>query len=136
MPHYTAVQALLGEEANSQSRPHRGRRCKTLPQGGVGLADVGLMSTARPPNRARGRIPGSLPRPVACWNSDRSESLTPSGVSAGQAFVFSVVGLALGLAAKAAQGHGPEAVGALAAAFTAWREAGGAVEKVEPKKKS
>ena len=86
-----------------------------------------------------GRIPGSF----ACtrgmlefWIDPESPYAKPIFQEEGKKFIFHCAGgWRSALAAKTAQDMGLKPVAHLGGGFKAWRDAGEAVEKVEPKKK-
>ena len=85
-----------------------------------------------------GRIPGSFSCPrgmLEFWIDPESPYAKPI-FQEDRKFVFQCAsGWRSALAAKTAQDMGLAPVAHLGGGFTAWREAGGPVEKVEPKKK-
>ncbi|MCC6947031.1 MAG: rhodanese-like domain-containing protein [Bradyrhizobiaceae bacterium] len=85
-----------------------------------------------------GRVPGAFHCPrgmLEFWIDPESPYAKPV-FQQDKTFVFQCAsGWRSALAAKAAQDMGLRPVAHLGGGFTAWREAGGAVEKVEPKKK-
>ena len=85
-----------------------------------------------------GKIPGSFHAPrgmLEFWIDPESPYAKPI-FQEDRKFVFQCAsGWRSALAAKTAQDMGLSPVAHLGGGFTAWREAGGPVEKVEPKKK-
>ncbi len=112
---------------------------KKFPQGGSNIADTVIVDLRDPREIEReGRIPGRrFPARAACSNSGS----TPASPYAkpifqeDKKFVFHCAsGWRSALAAKVAQEMGLNPVAHIGGGFTAWREAGGAIERVEPKK--
>jgi len=139
-PTITRGYKTLLEEANAEIETiDAADAVKRFPQGGVGLADVVIVDLRDPREVEReGRIPGSFHCPrgmLEFWIDPESPYAKPV-FQQDKMFVFQCAsGWRSALAAKAAQDMGLKPVAHLGGGFTAWREAGGAVEKVEPKKK-
>ena len=86
---------------------------------------------------ANGRIPGakSCPRGMLEFWIDPESPYHKDWFASGKRFVFfCAAGWRSALAAKTAQDMGLKPVAHLGGGFTAWRDAGGPVEKVEAKK--
>ena len=86
---------------------------------------------------SEGRIPGAIHAPrgmLEFWIDPASPYAKPIFQS-DKKFIFHCAGgLRSALAAKTAQDMGLKPVAHMAGGFAAWRDAGGAVEKYEPKK--
>jgi rhodanese-related sulfurtransferase len=139
-PTITRGYKTLLEEANAEIETiDAADAVKRFPQGGVGLVDVVIVDLRDPREVEReGRIPGSFHCPrgmLEFWIDPESPYAKPV-FQQDKMFVFQCAsGWRSALAAKVAQEMGLRPVAHLGGGFTAWREAGGAVEKVEPKKK-
>ena len=111
---------------------------KKFPQGGSNLQDTVIVDLRDPREIEReGRIPGafSCPRGMLEFWIDPASPYAKPIFQEDKKFVFHCAsGWRSALAAKAAQEMGLKPVAHIGGGFTAWREAGGAVEKVEPKK--
>ena len=109
---------------------------KAFPTGG---ADGVVIVDLRDPREIEreGRIPGSFSCPrgmLEFWIDPESPYAKPI-FQQDKKFVFHCAsGWRSALAAKVAQEMGLKPVAHIGGGFTAWRDAGGAVEKVEPKK--
>ena len=132
--------ALL-DEANAQIETiNAAEAVERFPNGGVGLTDVVIVDLRDPREIEReGRIPGSFHCPrgmLEFWIDPESPYAKPV-FQENKKFVFQCAsGWRSALAAKTAADMGLKPVAHLGGGFTAWRNAGGAVEKVEPKAKS
>ena len=113
---------------------------KAFPQGGANLNDTVIVDLRDPREIERdGRIPGAF----ACtrgmlefWIDPASPYAKPV-FQADKKFIFHCAGgLRSALAAKTTQDMGLKPVAHMGGGFAAWRDAGGPVEKWEPKKKS
>ena len=85
-----------------------------------------------------GKIPARFPARGACWSSGSIRRAPMPNRSSRQdkKFIFHCAGgLRSALAAKTAQDMGLKPVAHIGGGFAAWRDAGGPVEKWEPKKK-
>jgi rhodanese-related sulfurtransferase len=111
---------------------------KLFPNGGSNLTDTVIVDLRDPREIEReGRIPGafSCPRGMLEFWIDPASPYAKPIFQEEKKFVFHCAsGWRSALAAKAAQDMGLKPVAHIGGGFTAWREAGGAVEKVEPKK--
>lgn len=111
---------------------------KQFSQGGAALTDTVIVDLRDPREIEReGRIPGafSCPRGMLEFWIDPASPYAKPIFQADKKFVFHCAsGWRSALAAKVAQEMGLKPVAHIGGGFTAWREAGGAVEKVEPKK--
>jgi rhodanese-related sulfurtransferase len=140
-PTITRGYKKLLEDANAEIETiDAAEAVKRFPQGGVGLADVVIVDLRDPREVEReGRIPGSFHCPrgmLEFWIDPESPYAKPA-FQQDKTFIFQCAsGWRSALAAKTAQEMGLKPVAHLGGGFTAWREAGGAVEKVEPKKRS
>ena len=102
-------------------------------------ADVVIVDIRDPREIEReGKIPGSFSCTrgmLEFWIDPESPYAKPI-FQEDKKFIFHCAGrLALGAGGQDRGRHGPEAGGASGGGFAAWRDAGGAVEKVEPKAK-
>ena len=127
----------LLEEANKQIETiPAADAVKTFPTGG---ADNVVIVDLRDPREIEreGRIPGAFSCPrgmLEFWIDPQSPYAKPI-FQEDKKFIFHCAsGWRSALAAKVAQEMGLKPVAHIGGGFTAWREAGGAVEKVEPKK--
>lgn len=105
---------------------------------GGGADDVVIVDLRDPREIEReGRIPGAFSCPrgmLEFWIDPESPYAKPI-FQQDKKFIFHCAsGWRSALAAVAAQEMGLKPVAHIGGGFTAWREAGGAVEKVEPKK--
>jgi rhodanese-related sulfurtransferase len=104
-----------------------------------GADDVVIVDLRDPREIEReGRIPGafSCPRGMLEFWIDPASPYAKPIFQGDKKFVFHCAsGWRSALAAKTAQEMGLKPVAHIGGGFTGWREAGGAVEKVEPKKK-
>lgn len=109
---------------------------KSFPTGGAD--DVVIVDLRDPREIEReGRIPGSFscPRGMLEFWVDPESPYAKTIFQQDKKFIFHCAsGWRSALAAKVAQEMGLKPVAHIGGGFTAWREAGGAVEKVEPKK--
>jgi rhodanese-related sulfurtransferase len=127
------------DEANAAIETiNAGEAVKMFPKGGGGLDDVVIVDLRDPREIERdGRIPGAFSCPrgmLEFWIDPESPYAKPI-FQEDKKFVFHCAsGWRSALAAKTAQEMGLKPVAHLGGGFTAWREAGGAVEKVEPRK--
>jgi rhodanese-related sulfurtransferase len=107
-------------------------------QGGVDAGAVVIVDLRDPREVEReGRIPGAFhcPRGMLEFWIDPASPYAKPIFQEDRKFVFHCAsGWRSALAAKTAQDMGLTPVAHLGGGFTAWREAGGPVEKVEPKK--
>ena len=115
---------------------------ETLPVGDavslVGKDDVVLVDLRDPRELEReGRVPGAFHCPrgmLEFWIDPESPYAKPA-FQQDKKFVFQCAsGWRSALAAKTAQDMGLKPVAHLEGGFTAWREAGGPIERVEPHK--
>ncbi|MBN9585383.1 MAG: rhodanese [Afipia sp. 62-7] len=129
----------LLDEANAQVETiNAAEAVERFPNGGAGLADVVIVDLRDPREIEReGRIPGAFHCPrgmLEFWIDPESPYAKPI-FQEDKTFVFHCAsGWRSALAAKTAQDMGLKPVAHLGGGFTGWREAGGPVEKVEPKK--
>ena len=112
---------------------------KQFPQGGADLKDTVIVDLRDPREIEReGRIPGSFSCPrgmLEFWIDPASPYAKPI-FQEDKKFVFHCAGgLRSALAAKTAKDMGLKPVAHMGGGFAAWREAGGPIEKWEPKKK-
>jgi rhodanese-related sulfurtransferase len=127
----------LLEEANKQIETiPAADAVKTFPTGGVDNVVIVDLRDPREIER-EGRIPGAFSCPrgmLEFWIDPESPYAKPI-FQEDKKFIFHCAsGWRSALAAKVAQEMGLKPVAHIGGGFTAWREAGGAVEKVEPKK--
>ena len=111
---------------------------RMFPDGGGGLDEVVIVDLRDPREIEReGRIPGAFHCPrgmLEFWIDPESPYAKPI-FQQDKKFVFHCAsGWRSALAAKTAQDMGLAPVAHLGGGFTAWREAGGAVEQIEPRK--
>jgi rhodanese-related sulfurtransferase len=111
---------------------------KQFPKGGAGLIDTVIVDLRDPREIEReGRIPGAFHCPrgmLEFWIDPESPYAKPI-FQEDKKFVFHCAsGWRSALAAKVAKEMGLKPVAHIGGGFTAWREAGGPIEKVEPKK--
>ena len=131
---HRGIKALIDEanaeiETLSAATPSRPRRATTSSS-----------STSAIPARssATAESPARSPAPAACWNSGsiRQSPYAKPIFQEDKKFIFHCAGgLRSALAAKTAQDMGLKPVAHIGGGFAAWRDAGGPVEKWEPKKK-
>ena len=111
---------------------------KQFPRGGVGLIDIVIIDLRDPREIEReGRIPGAFhcPRGMLEFWIDPASPYAKPIFQEDKKFVFHCAsGWRSALAAKVANEMGLKPVAHIGGGFTAWRDAGGATEKVEPKK--
>jgi rhodanese-related sulfurtransferase len=111
---------------------------KQFPKGGAGLTDTVIVDLRDPREIEReGRIPGAFhcPRGMLEFWIDPASPYAKPIFQEDKKFVFHCAsGWRSALAAKVAKEMGLKPVAHIGGGFTAWREAGGATEKVEPKK--
>ena len=96
------------------------------------------ISATRARSSATAAFPARSPAPAACWSSGsiRQSPYAKPIFQEDKKFVFHCAGgLRSALAAKTAQDMGLKPVAHMGGGFAAWRDAGGPVEKWEPKKK-
>ena len=110
-----------------------------MPSSSAGDKNVVIVDMRDPREIEReGRIPGAFPCPrgmLEFWIDPASPYAKPI-FQEDKKFVFQCAGgWRSALAAKIAKEMGLKPVAHMGGGFTAWREAGGPVEKVEPKKK-
>jgi rhodanese-related sulfurtransferase len=110
---------------------------KLFPKGGEGLADTVIVDLRDPREIEReGRIPGafSCPRGMLEFWIDPASPYAKDVFQQDKKFIFHCAsGWRSALAAKTASEMGLKPVAHLGGGFSAWRDAGGAVEKVAPK---
>jgi len=129
----------LLDEANAQIETiNAAEAVERFPQGGVGQSDVVIVDLRDPREIEReGRIPGAFHCPrgmLEFWIDPESPYAKPI-FQEDRKFVFQCAsGWRSALAAKAAQDMGLAPVAHLGGGFTAWKAAGGAIEKVDAKK--
>jgi len=111
---------------------------KQFPKGGAGLTDTVIVDLRDPREIEReGRIPGAFhcPRGMLEFWIDPASPYAKPIFQEDKKFVFHCAsGWRSALAAKVAKEMRLKPVAHIGGGFTAWREAGGATEKVEPKK--
>ena len=111
---------------------------KLYPKGGAGLTDTVIVDLRDPREIEReGRIHGAFhcPRGMLEFWIDPASPYAKPIFQEDKKFVFHcAIGWRSALAAKVAKEMGLKPVAHIGGGFTAWREAGGATEKVEPKK--
>jgi len=111
---------------------------KQFPKGGAGLTDTVIVDLRDPREIEReGRIPGAFhcPRGMLEFWIDPASPYAKPIFQEDKKFVYHCAsGWRSALAAKVAKEMGLKPVAHIGGGFTAWREAGGATEKVEPKK--
>jgi rhodanese-related sulfurtransferase len=112
---------------------------KLFRDGGAGLADAVIVDLRDPREIEReGRIPGAFhcPRGMLEFWIDPTSPYAKPIFQEDKKFVFHCAsGWRSALAAKVAQEMGLKPVAHIGGGFKAWKEAGGVVEHVEPKKK-
>ena len=103
----------------------------------LGREDVVIVDIRDPREIQReGRIPGSFPRRAACWNSGSTPKAPITSRSSPRTRPSSSTaprGWRSLLATEVLQRMGLQARAQHEGGFAAWKEAGGPVEKVEPK---
>jgi rhodanese-related sulfurtransferase len=125
----------LLDEANAQIETINAAAVERFPKGGEGQSEIVIVDLRDPREIEReGRIPGAFHCPrgmLEFWIDPESPTLPTED----RKFVFQCAsGWRSALAAKTAQDMGLAPVAHLGGGFTAWKAAGGRVEKVEPKK--
>ena len=138
-PTITRGYKKLLDEANAQIETiNAAEAIERFLQGGVGSGDVVIVDLRDPREIEReGRIPGAFhcPRGMLEFWIDPDSPYAKPIFQENRKFVFHCAsGWRSALAAKTAQDMGLTPVAHLGGGFTAWREAGGPVEKVAPKK--
>ena len=132
---HTGIKALI-DEANAADRDLERCRGHRRRKG----HDVIIVDIRDPREIERdGRIPGafSCTRGMLEFWIDPASPYAKPVFQEDKKFIFHCAGgLRSALAAKTAQDMGLKPVAHLAGGFAAWRDAGGPVEKFEPKKKS
>ena len=116
-----------------------GRTFAPVPGAGVSMAGALLVDVREPEERDQtGIIAGSLGSPrgmLEFWIDPQSPYAKPI-FQEDKKFIFHCAGgLRSALAAKTAQDMGLKPVAHMGGGFAAWRDAGGPIEKWEPKKK-
>jgi rhodanese-related sulfurtransferase len=111
---------------------------KLFPQGGSNLTDTVIVDLRDPREIEReGRIPGAFhcPRGMLEFWIDPASPYAKPIFQEDKKFVFHCAsGWRSALAAKVAQEMGLKPIAHIGGGFSAWREAGGTVETVEPRK--
>ena len=131
--------AMLDEANASIETIPAAEAVKQFPKGGAGLTDTVIVDLRDPREIEReGRIPGAFhcPRGMLEFWIDPASPYAKPIFQEDKKFVFHCAsGWRSALAAKVAKEMGLKPVAHIGGGFTAWREAGGATEKVEPKHK-
>lgn len=128
----------LLDEANAQIETiNAAEAVERFPKGGEGQSEIVIVDLRDPREIEReGRIPGAFHCPrgmLEFWIDPESPYAKPI-FQEDRKFVFQCAsGWRSALAAKTAQDMGLAPVAHLGGGFTAWKAAGGPVEKVEPK---
>jgi len=124
---HRGIKALL-DEANAEIETLNAEEAIDAAKSG----DVVIVDIRDPREIERdGRIPGAL----SCTRGMLEFWIDPASPYAKTIFVHGAGGLRSALAAKTAQDMGLKPVAHIGGGFAAWRDAGGPVEKWEPKKK-
>jgi rhodanese-related sulfurtransferase len=130
--------AMLNEANAAIETIPAAEAAKLYPKGGAGLTDTVIVDLRDPREIEReGRIPGAFhcPRGMLEFWIDPASPYAKPIFQEDKKFVFHCAsGWRSALAAKAAKEMGLKPVAHIGGGFAAWREAGGATEKVEPKK--
>ena len=129
----------LLDEANAQIETINAAEAVERRAKGEGQSDIVIVDLRDPREIEReGRIPGAFHCPrgmLEFWIDPESPYAKPI-FQEDKKFIFHCAGgLRSALAAKTAQDMGLKPVAHMGGGFAAWRDAGGPVEKWEPKKK-